>query len=66
MEISDLTLLGITCVVVGGYALWLDAQLDRARLVIIKAHQIIEAVAHGEIEVYRVGDDIKVRQVHNG
>jgi hypothetical protein len=66
MEISDLTLLGITCVAVGGYALWLDAQLDRARLMILKAREIIDAIADGEVEVYRADGDIKMRKAQNG
>lgn len=63
---DDLTMLGVVCVLTGGYALWLDAQLDRARLVIMKAHHIIEAVADGEIEVYRSNGDIKVKEGKGG
>ena len=63
---SDLTLLGVACVLIGCYALWLDAQLDRARMTITKAREIIEAVADGEIEVYRVNGDIKVKRGLHG
>ncbi len=63
---TELTMLGVVCVGLGCYALWLDAQLDRANLVIKMAHEVISSVADGKVEIQRVGKEIKVKEVKRG